>query len=215
MTTPRTILAFGDSLTWGYVAGAATRHPFAVRWPNVLAAKLGPEVRVIEEGHNGRLTVHDDPTVNECRNGAVALPILLASHHPLDLVIIMLGSNDLKWAMRQRAFDAARGVARLVEITRRHMYTPGESVPEVLIVAPPALVETDDAYFDHLFTHAIAESRLFGKWYAETARELGCHFFDAASVAVADPVDGIHLDAANTIRIGEALAAPVRSILKL
>ena len=61
------ILAFGDSLTWGFQAGTWTRHPLADRWPNVLAARLGGVVRVIEEGQNGRMTVHDDPYVMEKR----------------------------------------------------------------------------------------------------------------------------------------------------
>jgi len=105
----KTILAFGDSLTWGFQAGTWTRHAFEDRWPNVLAAGLGGKARVIEEGQNGRMTVHDDPYVLENRSGAEALPIFLSTHQPLDLVIIMLGSNDLKWEGRQRAIDAYLG----------------------------------------------------------------------------------------------------------
>ena len=94
----KNILAFGDSLTWGFIAGSFERHPFDVRWPNVLAAGLHGKARVIEEGHNGRTTVFDDPTTLDDRNGAKALPMLLSTHTPLDLVIIMLGTNDIKFA---------------------------------------------------------------------------------------------------------------------
>ena len=73
----KNILAFGDSLTWGFVAGQDARHPFETRWPNVLAAGLGGKARVIEEGQNGRTTVFDDETTFESRNGSVALPLLL------------------------------------------------------------------------------------------------------------------------------------------
>ncbi len=207
------VLAFGDSLTWGYIAGGLGRHEFSVRWPNVLAAGL-ENVRVIEEGLNGRLTVHDDPTVEENRNGAAVLPALLASHSPLDLVIIALGSNDLKFARRCRAMDAAYGVRRLVDIVRGFRYPPGCERPEVLVLAPPALVATENAEFDALFGHAMAESRRFAEFYAPMAQMAGAHFFDLGKVAVADPVDGIHLDANNTRGIGEALIPVVREILQ-
>ena len=114
----KTILAFGDSLTWGFVAGQDARHPFETRWPNALAAGLGGKARVIEEGQNGRTTVFDDETTFESRNGSVALPLLLISHQPLDLVIIMLGTNDIKFAARCRAFDASMGMERLIQIVK-------------------------------------------------------------------------------------------------
>jgi len=114
----KNILAFGDSLTWGYIAGLRERHPFDVRWPNVLAAGLDGKARVIEEGHNGRTTVFDDPTTLDDRNGANVLPVMLSTHQPLDLVIILLGTNDIKFANRCRAFDASMGMGRLVQIVQ-------------------------------------------------------------------------------------------------
>ncbi len=106
----KSILAFGDSLTWGFEAGTFKRHAFEDRWPNALAAGLNGKARVIEEGLNGRTTTYPDHTVTVERNGAVALPMLLTTHQPLDLVIIMLGTNDLKYVNRCRAFDAAQGL---------------------------------------------------------------------------------------------------------
>lgn len=208
------ILAFGDSLTWGFQAGTWTRHKFEDRWPNVLAAGLGGRARVIEEGQNGRMTVHDDPYVLENRSGAVALPILLSTHQPLDLVIIMLGSNDLKWEGRQRAYEARLGMARLVEIVRTFAYKPGCDIPRILLVAPPHLLPTQDEEFAAYFDHAIAESKNFAYEYQRLAKERNCDFFDAASVASAD-LDGIHLDAANTRAIGTALVPVVKHILNL
>jgi lysophospholipase L1-like esterase len=208
------ILAFGDSLTWGFQAGTWTRHKLEDRWPNVLAAGLGGKARVIEEGQNGRMTVHDDPYVLENRSGAVALPILLSTHQPLDLVIIMLGSNDLKWEGRQRAYEARLGMARLVEIIRTFAYKPGCTVPRILLMAPPHLLPTKDEEFAAYFDHAIAESKNFAYEYQRLAKATNCDFFDAASVASAD-LDGIHLDAANTRAIGTALVPVVKRILDL
>ncbi|MCA0434142.1 MAG: SGNH/GDSL hydrolase family protein [Proteobacteria bacterium] len=211
----KTILAFGDSLTWGFEAGTFKRHGFAHRWPNALALGLGGKAHVIEEGMNGRTTVFPDPTCTAERNGAVALPILLESHHPLDLVIIMLGTNDVKYANRCRAFDASMGIERLVSLVKTHDYSADYAVPQVLIVSPPHIVATEDEWFNDLWGHAIAESQLFARHYKRVADNTGCHFFDAASVCKADPVDGGHLTASETHKLGEALVPVVKKILSI
>lgn len=211
----KNILAFGDSLTWGFIAGTWERHPFDVRWPNVLAAGLHGKARVIEEGHNGRTTVFDDPTTGDDRNGARILPVLLSTHQPLDLVIVLLGTNDIKFANRCRAFDASMGMGRLVQIIQTFPYQAWAPKPQVLIVAPPALVHTDDEWFNDLWGHAIEESKLFAKHYARVAEEMGVHFFDAGVVAKADKTDGGHLDAENTKAIGTALVPVVKRILNI
>ncbi len=211
----KSILAFGDSLTWGSVAVKRTRHPFDVRWPNVLAAGLGGKVRVIEEGLNGRTTVFPDPTEDVERNGAVALPMLLKTHEPLDLVIIMLGTNDIKYANRCRAFDASMGMSRLIGLIQRFPFNENYAKPKILIMSPPHLVPTKDEWFNELWGHAIEESKLFPKHYARVAKEEGVHFFDAGSLAKADEGDGGHLDAENTVAIGKALVPVVAKILEI
>jgi lysophospholipase L1-like esterase len=211
----RSILCFGDSLTWGFVPGTWQRHAFEDRWPNALGAGLKGKARVIEEGMNGRTTVFPDPTVGEERNGAVGLPIALTTHQPLDLVIIMLGTNDIKFANRCRSFDAAMGMMRLVDIVQRFSWIKTASPPQILIMSPPALCRTHDAWFNDLWGHAIEESKLFASHYKRVADEMGVHFFDAGSVARADPTDGGHLDAANTRAIGEALVPVVKEILRI
>ncbi len=211
----KSILAFGDSLTWGAIALQDTRHAYETRWPNVLAAGLNGKARVIEEGMNGRTTVFPDPTDEAERNGAVALPMLLKTHEPLDLVIIMLGTNDIKFANRCRAFDASMGISRLVGTVKRFPFKPAYTPPQVLVMSPPALCKTDDAWFNDLWGHAIAESKLFAQHYARVAEENAVHFFDAGSVAKTDPADGGHLTAAETRKLGEALVPVVKRILGL
>ena len=98
----KSILCFGDSLTFGAdPAVMGKRHAFADRWPSALEAGLGADkVRVIAEGLGGRTTVFDDWNAAADRNGSRILPTLLESHSPLDAIIIMLGTNDIKpfWA---------------------------------------------------------------------------------------------------------------------
>ena len=211
----KSILAFGDSLTWGVNAATDQRHAFETRWPNVLGSALGGKARVYEEGMNGRTTVFPDPTTTAERNGAVALPILLTTHQPLDLVIIMLGTNDIKYANRCTAFDASLGMERLIKLVKLHDFSRGYNVPQILIMAPPCLVKTKNEWFNELWGHAFDESKRFADHYSRVAQEQDVHFFDAGSVAQADPIDGGHLDAHNTVAIGMALVPHVKRILEI
>ena len=102
------ILCYGDSNTWGFIPGTGERYPADVRWPGVLAALLGRGVHVVENGINGRTTAIDDPGY-PCRNGKEGLGYALLAEKPFDLVILMLGTNDLKLtdaagAARERTF---------------------------------------------------------------------------------------------------------------
>jgi lysophospholipase L1-like esterase len=211
----KSILAFGDSLTWGFEAGAFKRHAHENRWPNALATGL-KDARIVEEGMNGRTTVFPDPTCEAERNGAVALPILLTTHQPLDLVIIMLGTNDIKYANRCRAFDAAMGMERLIQIVKHFDWVSGDVPrPQVLIMSPPPLCETADPWFNDLWGHAIEESKLFATHYKRVADEQGVHFFDTGNVAKTDPTDGGHMSASETRKLGEALVPVVKKILEI
>lgn len=209
----KTILAFGDSLTWGFEAETFKRHAFQDRWPSALGANLGAHFHVIAEGLNGRTTVRDDNLVDEQRNGLKALPMLLSSHQPLDLVIIALGTNDLKHPWWSRACDAKRGVQRLVEVVQRFPFGIDMPRPKILVIAPPAVIHTPNAEFDKMFSHGIKESQKFGDEYKLLEKTHGITVFEAGKVVVADPRDGIHLDAFNTKKLGEALAPIVRMML--
>src|SRR4029453_18977150 len=113
------------------------RHPPGDRWPSVLQAALGATATVIPEGLNGRTTAFDDHMADADRNGARPLPPILATHSPLDLVIIMLGANDMKPFISGYAYGSKQGIERLVEIVRRHAYAFSATTPQVLVVAPP------------------------------------------------------------------------------
>lgn len=211
----KTVLAYGDSLTWGYDAETLGRHVLADRWPSALEAELGGKARVIAEGLNGRTTAFDDWTGEGDRNGARMLPTLLATHKPLDLVIVMLGSNDMKPAVCGTAQAARLGMGRLVSLVRGHDYGFGFGTPEVLLVAPPACVTTENAEFAAMFAGAPEESRKLAAFYTALAAELDCGFFDAGSVAAASALDGVHLDATNTRAIGMALAPVTARLLAI
>jgi lysophospholipase L1-like esterase len=213
----KTILAYGDSLTYG--ASPVTngpRHAYEDRWPTALEQGLGGKARVIAEGLGGRTTAHDDWFANADRNGARILPTLLESHSPLDMVVIMLGTNDIKHHLGRTAGEAGRGMGRLVQVIRGHYAGRREPEPQVILVAPPVLVDTDNADMKaHFGPDYVAQSKLFAAEYKKRAEEHGVHFFDASTVAETDPRDGIHLDQANTRAIGQGLVPLVQEILRL
>lgn len=211
----KTVLCFGDSLTWGTDAATGGRHALEDRWPSVLQAALGSGVQVVAEGLGGRTTVYDDPVAPAERSGVKILPTLLSTHAPLDLVIVMLGTNDVKARVAGKAIDARLGMERLVEIVRHHAWPLEMEPPEVLVVAPPLIRETANPIFAAMFAGAVEQSAMLASYYADLADDTGCGFYDAASVAETTPIDGIHLDAENTRAIGKGLAPIVRVMLGL
>lgn len=209
----KTILCYGDSLTWGFNAETMTRHVFADRWPSALQAELGEDFRTIAEGLNGRTTAYDDNLAGEDRNGARILPTILGTHSPLDLIVIMLGSNDMKPWIHGNPLGAAHGMKRLVEIVRGHPYPLGAATPNILLVAPPPVSRTNNSEYAAMFKGGDAASRQLPDAYRRVADDMNCAFFDAGTVAQTAAFDGVHLDAANTRVIGVALAPVVRQIL--
>lgn len=203
------------SLTFG-ANPEGGRHAFEDRWPTELGRVLGDDkVRIIAEGLGGRTTVFDDLAAAADRNGANLLPSMLASHSPLDCVVIMLGTNDMKDYLCGSALGTAAGMKRLVEMVLTYPYGDDQNVPQIVVVSPPHCVATTHADLNEMFTRGLTESPKLAAHYARHAGEMGVEFFDSASVAVASALDGVHLDAANTRAIGAALAPIVGKALGL
>lgn len=206
----RTILAVGDSLTWGADPVTKRRHAPAFRWPSALQAELGEGVQVFTEALCGRTTSFDDSAVIEERNAARSLPMLLGSHQPLSLVILILGTNDLKPHICGLASGAAAGMRRLIQIVRTHPYIDGD-IPQVLVVAPPPRVDTPSR--PEVTSEALEQSRSLAPLYRDLAETENAWFFDAASACSASLADGVHLDAAQTRALGEAMARQLKANL--
>lgn len=209
----KTVLCYGDSLTWGYDPETRSRHPLEDRWPSALSNSLGKGVQVIADGLNGRTTAFDDHTADCDRNGARTLPTALHMHAPLDLVVIMLGSNDMKPFIHGSAHAATKGMRRLLDLIRMHVWPIEQEAPQILVVAPPLLVQTADPDFAAMFEGGVAQSGMLASFYADLADEQGAGFFDAGSVAECSAIDGVHLNAENTRAIGRGLAPVARLLL--
>jgi len=206
----KTVLCYGDSNAWGYDPSSQARFPRDVRWPGVLRNELGQGYLVIEEGLNGRTTVWDDP-IELDKNGATYLRPCIQTHKPIDLVIIMLGTNDLKTRFSLTAYDIASGAGVLVDIVQKSDTGVEGGAPEVLLIAPPPAVELTN--FAEMFENAIEKSGDFSKHYRRIANEKGCHYLDAGDYVESSPLDGIHLEAGMHRKLGEAVTADVKDIL--
>jgi len=207
----KTVLCYGDSNTWGYDPGTQTRYPREVRWPGVLRRELGEGYLVIEEGLNGRTTVWDDP-IEGYKNGKSYLIPCLETHKPLDLVIILLGTNDLKVRFSVSAFDIANGAGVLVDVVQKSAAGPGDTAPKVLLLAPPPVARLSG--FAEMFDGARPKSRRFAAHYGRVAQEKGCAFLDTSQAIVSSNLDGIHLEAGEHEKLGAAVAEKVRTLLE-
>lgn len=208
----KTILCFGDSNTWGRSPHSVARHPEHHRWPNAMAAELGADVQVIAEGLNGRTTVWDDP-IEEHRNGKRYLSPCLLSHMPIDLVILMLGTNDMKKRFSVSPFDIGRSIGLLLDTILASGAGPDDGAPAVLLMSPPPIVKMSE--FAEMFEGAEGKSLKLPHYYALHAEQRGCRFFDAGSVARSSDADGIHLAGEEHVKLGRAVAEQVRVILGL
>ena len=207
----RSALCYGDSNTHGQIPGGAGRFAPPDRWPGVLGAELGPQWRIVEEGLGGRTTVHDDPVEGADKNGRAYLRPCLNSHAPLDLVILMLGTNDLKARFGLSPAQIAEGIGLLVHDIRDVAPGPRDGAPEILIVAPPPMLD-DLGTAQAMFAGAVAKSRQLAPAYRTLAASLGAHVFDAGSVAACDARDGFHIGLQAHRAIGVALARVVEGM---
>lgn len=205
----KTIVCFGDSNTWGVNPATDERHSRDHRWPLVLAQELGEGFDVIPEGQNGRTAVVEDP-VGGPRVGRDYLVPCLESHKPVDLLIILLGTNELKHRHGLSAWDIAQDAGLLVGIAQSSSFGPEDRAPDVLLLAPPPIGKLSG--FAEMFAGATEKSRELGRHYRGVAEERGCHFLDTSSVVRTSDLDGIHLEAGEQVKLGKAVAAKIREI---
>jgi lysophospholipase L1-like esterase len=209
------VLVYGDSLTWGIVPNTRKRFPFEERWPGVLEnklSKLGYRVRLVENSLNGRRTVWEDP-FKPGRNGLLGLAQCIEMHSPLALVILMLGTNDFQFSHPyNNAWSAAQGIVTLVNEIRKAPIEPGMPIPSILVICPPP-ISSPQGVLAEKFSGAEQRCTGLAAAYRIVSSDLGCHFFDAATVTSSSRVDGIHLDADQHLALGHALAEVVAPIL--
>jgi lysophospholipase L1-like esterase len=204
------ILCFGDSNTWGYDPASQERFPGNVRWTGVLQEALGKGYRVIEEGLNGRTTVWEDPVEGDKMGKRHLLPCL-ESQAPLDLVVLMLGTNDLKTRYSAPPMDIADGAGVLLDIIAKSSAGRAGKAPAVLLMAPPPLAKL--TAFADMFGGGTEKALHLGRLYSQIAKARGCHFLDTQTVIRSSDLDGIHFEAPQHRALAEAVAKEVKKIV--
>lgn len=212
MSSEINIMCFGDSNTWGADPTGGERFDRNTRWPCILQKELGCGFFVIEEGLCGRTTVWDDP-IEGPKNGLNQLVPILKSHEPLDLVIIMLGTNDLKNRFSVSSLDVANSVWQLVQTVRSCLYPRTGQSPEVLVVCPPPFAPLAPTQFDEMFVGGEEKSHKLATSFKQVAEQRDFKLFLAGDVIRSSITDGIHFDPDQHTLLGKALADQVRSIV--
>ena len=208
------ILCFGDSNTWGYSPQDGSRFSPNVRWTGTLQKTLGADYNIIEEGLNGRTTFinEEGEDARPFRSGSDVFSMILESHRPLDLVTIMLGTNDLKLEFNLSVEKIAQGVKELCEIVLSSEYLI-DNPPKLLLISPIHIGSTIQPDQEEFFEQAREKSYQFAEHYQRVAEELGIHFLDAAKIVSPSEGEGVHWDADQHIKFGKVLAQKATEIL--
>jgi len=209
-----TILCFGDSNTHGSIPmrDREDNRRFGPneRWPGVLRNELGAGWTVIEEGLPGRTTLHDDPIEGVYKNGLPYLRACLESHRPIDIMTLMLGTNDLKSRFAVQPLDIAESVGILLETIARSVAGPDGAAPRVLLIAPPPLAGL--TFLDDMFFGGTEKSQRLGAVYRPQAEKYGAAFLDAAAIIRTSDIDGVHFEAGEHAKLGKAVAGAIRAM---
>jgi lysophospholipase L1-like esterase len=210
----RRIVCFGDSNTWGYDAKTMERFPEGVRWASLLGEFLGDEFQVVEEGLSGRTSVIDDPLF-EGLNAYNYIHPCLMSHAPLELVIIMLGTNDTKERFHMTAYNIAQGIARL---SLKASNTPAGikgGFPKVLVIAPPPIgkkyIETDVGI--SMGKACDSKSEEMPVYLRELVELQGTEFLDASDTVSMNTIDYMHLDKEGHRLLAKLVFNKIKNIL--
>ena len=207
----KTILCFGDSITWGYNPVDGSRLAPDDRWPSALEAALSGRATVIAEGLNGRTIASDEPS-HPYRNGLSMLPPLLETHAPLDLIVFMLGTNDSAPCYGLTAGKIGFNAIALIRAGIASLAGPGSTIPKMVLVAPPPIGSLSPE-MALLYSGGQNTSRGLAAGYRTIASQFGIAFLNAGEVVKVSSADGVHLDPDSQRALGRAVAEVVVPLL--
>lgn len=212
------IMLYGDSNTWGFIPGAGTRYSEDVRWPCIVSKLLGSEYRIIEEGLNGRTTSFDDYYV-EYRNGRKGLGYALCAHAPIDLIVVSLGTNDLKYTGAVGSYKGLDELLRMIQnATANFPAAVCDIFPngvKILVVSPIHLYpDISTQRPESSLADKYVESTKFAKYFQNVARSHNAFFLDASLYAKASVKDCVHMEPEAHKALGFAIAKKIQEIFR-
>lgn len=208
------ILCYGDSNTWGYISGSDHERYMEERWTRILQKLLGENYEIIEEGLNSRTLISNDPRPGkEGKNGYEYLIPCLDTHEPINLVILMLGTNELRYDYNKTPEE----IGNILEeyfvktiLNRKSRFK--NTYPKLLIVAPPIVDEFVDEETSIKYKDATEKSKELNDIYKEIAKKYNCHFLGNEELKTG--VDGVHLTKESHKLLGELLNKKIKEIYK-
>lgn len=208
------ILCYGDSNTrWRVPSGMGMkRYTTEERRPGVLQSLLWDTFEVIEEWLWWRTTMFDDPRPElPLRNGLKTLPIILESHLPLDLVILMLGTTDTKEMMNLSPEETTKWMHRQIEIIKNYKVLEWHSVPKILVIVPP-IVEEDADFASKLFKWGTEKWNKLVELYEKLALSENIHYLNPTMEVKVDEIEGVHIDLYNHKKLAEIIYNKIKEI---
>jgi lysophospholipase L1-like esterase len=210
----KTILCYGDSNTWGQKPDKSGRYPSDIRWTGLLQKALSDDYYVVEEGLGSRTTDLDYGR-KPGRNGKAYLEPCLDSHLPIDIVILMLGTNDLKIEFYRSTHEIAQAIEGLI-VTIKDETTYQRNKPAYIILVSPIYIDDTQPNFEKLYVPdyydhgSVVKSHQLAPELESLAKRADCTFVDAAQVANAGD-DGIHFSEEAHRALGSTLIETLRS----
>lgn len=208
------VLTYGDSNTFGTLPIEDEEERYRLspnaRWPGICLHHLGPDWSLVEEGLPGRTTCHPDPEMGPHMDGRVGLFIALESHGPIELMTLMLGTNDLKTLFDRQPEQIAADVGTLLDIALSTEMQGRHGGFQILLICPPPILE--QGLIADKFIGGRAKSLELPDTYRQVAQDRGVAFLDAGTIIQSSPVDGIHFDAATHEKLGHAVAVAISAM---
>lgn len=217
----KNILCYGDSNTWGNIAGSrnielmlAKRFDRSVRWTGVLQKLLGDDYYVIEAGLNGRNTSFNETKFSRpSRNGLETFPLILEMNYPVDLVIFMLGTNDAIIDFNATPSQTTAAMQKMIRFVKASHFGQNFEAPNILLIAPAPIHRIDSPDFNVFFDDSsIAKTKELAAHYATLAAEEECSFLDAGQIVKISDDDGVHIEAESHKKLADAIANEIRKI---
>jgi len=208
------ILCFGDSNTWGYDPECQTRFLKNKRWTGVLQHLLGDNFNIIEEGLNGRTTninetkEHSLGYYRDFRSSMDLVSVLIETNSPIDLVVVMLGTNDLKNNFNQSVNDISSNMRLVCEAIINNDYFNSKSI---ILVSPTHINESSSSLLNS-FIGTAEKSKSLAKPYKKIADDLDLFFVDASKSVKTNQIDGLHWDAIQHSDFANSICLKIKSI---
>ena len=203
------VLCFGDSNTWGYIPGTGERFEYSKRWTGILANSLEGKYSILEEGLNGRTIADDDP-FHPGRNGLKYLLPCMESHKPFDIIIIFLGTNDLKYYFSNSIQRISTNMQKMIQSIKNGQYGYHDKIPDIILLPVPHTF--DNVMINSSFRDSREKSISLTREYQNISRIMHCHFLDITNKIKVSKIDGIHLNEKNHFKLASLLFKKINEL---